>query len=129
MTFKFGFKTSFGHLQDTLARCLVCINKKSLGHLINVFLPTGPSQQTINCSKLATETQNKVWKLFKFKNEDITTTSMTSFSCLHCCLWTYFTFCSNCWLWADQYLLSSYRKVKAFNNRSDIYTLLWSIYA
>ena len=40
MTFKFGFKTSFGHPT-------------------NVFLPTGPSQQTINCSKLATETQKQ----------------------------------------------------------------------
>ena len=59
MTFKFGFKTSFGHLQDNLARCLACLNKTSLGHLINVFLPTDPSQQTTICSKLATETQKQ----------------------------------------------------------------------
>ena len=58
MTFKFGFKASFGHLQDILARCLLCI-KTSLGHVINVFLPTDPSQQTITCSKLATETQKQ----------------------------------------------------------------------
>ena len=55
MTFKLGFKTSFGHLQDILARFFVCINKTSVEHLINVFLPTGPSQQTFTCSKLATE--------------------------------------------------------------------------
>ena len=59
MTFKIGFKTSFGHLQDILARCLACLNKTSLGHLINVFLLTGPSQQTITCSKLATETEKQ----------------------------------------------------------------------
>ena len=28
-------------------------------HLIDVFLPTGPSQQTITCSKVATETQKQ----------------------------------------------------------------------
>ena len=59
MTFKFGLKTSFGHLQDILARCFAYINKTSLVHLINVFLPTGPSQQTITCSKLAIETQKQ----------------------------------------------------------------------
>ena len=47
MTLKFGFKTCSEHLQDILARCVACINKASLGHLVNVFLPTGPSQQTI----------------------------------------------------------------------------------
>ena len=59
MTFRFAFNTSFGHLQDILARCLACLNKTSLEHLIDVFLPTGSSQQTITCSKLATETQNQ----------------------------------------------------------------------
>ena len=34
----------------------------------------------------------QVWELFNFKNEDIKTTSTTVFSCLHCYLWTYFTF-------------------------------------
>ena len=41
MLFRFAFKTSFGHLQDVLARCLACLNKTSLRHLIDVFLPTG----------------------------------------------------------------------------------------
>ena len=59
MTFKFDFKTSFGDLQDIFARCLVCLNKTSLKHLIDVFLSTDPSQQTITCSKLATETQKQ----------------------------------------------------------------------
>ena len=40
-----------------------------------------PSLQGTTCSKLATETQekNKVWKLFKIKNEDTRTMSMASF--------------------------------------------------
>ena len=59
MTLKFGFQTSFGHLQNILARCLACINKTSLGHLVNVFSSAGPSQQTITCSKLATEIQKQ----------------------------------------------------------------------
>ena len=29
MSFRFGFKTSFGHLQDVLARCLACLDKTS----------------------------------------------------------------------------------------------------
>ena len=41
MSFRFPFKTSFGHLQDVLARCLACIDKTSLRHLPDVFLPTG----------------------------------------------------------------------------------------
>ena len=41
MLFRFAFKTSFGHLQDVLARCLACLNKTYLRHLIDVFLPTG----------------------------------------------------------------------------------------
>ena len=38
MTFRFAFKTSFEHVQDVLARCLACLNKTSLRHLIDVFL-------------------------------------------------------------------------------------------
>ena len=41
MTFRFAFKTSFGHLQDVLARCLACLGTTSLRHLVGVFLPTG----------------------------------------------------------------------------------------
>ena len=44
------------HPLDT-ARCLSCLNKTSLRHVTDVFLRTGPSQQTITCSKLATKTQ------------------------------------------------------------------------
>ena len=40
MTFRFAFKTSFGHLQDVLARCLACLGKTSLRYLVDVFLPT-----------------------------------------------------------------------------------------
>ena len=29
MSFRFAFKTSFGHLQDVLARCLACLEKTS----------------------------------------------------------------------------------------------------
>ena len=38
MTFRFAFKTSFGHLQDVLARCLACLGKTSLRHLEDVHL-------------------------------------------------------------------------------------------
>ena len=41
MTFRYAFKTPFGHLQDVLARRLACLNKISLRHLLDVFLPTG----------------------------------------------------------------------------------------
>ena len=41
MSFKFAFNTSFGHLQDILTRCLACLVKISLRHLVDVFLPTG----------------------------------------------------------------------------------------
>ena len=59
MTFKFTFKTSFQYLQDILARCLVCLNKTFLEHLIDVFLSTSPSRKASTCSKLATQTQNQ----------------------------------------------------------------------
>ena len=45
MSFRFVFKTSFGHLQDILARCLACLGKTSLRHLGDVFLPTGLGMQ------------------------------------------------------------------------------------
>ena len=41
MSFRFAFKTSFGHLQDVLTRCLACLGKTSLRHLVDVFLQTG----------------------------------------------------------------------------------------
>ena len=41
MYFRLAFKTSFGHLQDVLARYLACLGKTSLRHLVDVFLPTG----------------------------------------------------------------------------------------
>ena len=41
MSFRFAFKTSFGHLQDALARCLACLSKASLRHVVDAFLPTG----------------------------------------------------------------------------------------
>ena len=47
MTFRFAFKTSFGHLQDVLARCLGCLGKTSLRHLVDVFLPTGSHGTTL----------------------------------------------------------------------------------
>lgn len=59
MYFNFPFKTSFGHLQEILPRGLACLKKTSLGHLIDIFLPTVPSQQTICYSKLATEIQKQ----------------------------------------------------------------------
>ena len=52
----------FWPLQDALARCLACLNKISLIHLVDVVLLTGPSPQTIICSKVATETQKQPGK-------------------------------------------------------------------
>ena len=37
--------------------------------------------------------QHIVWNLFKVKYKDIRTTSLTSFWCFYCWLWTYFTHC------------------------------------
>ena len=47
MTFGFAFKTSFGHLQDVLARCLVCLDKTSLRYLLDVFLPTAQTLEPL----------------------------------------------------------------------------------
>ena len=47
--------------------------------------------------------QESLWNLFRFNNKDTWTTSMMSFWCLCCYLWTDFTYCSgvsHCWLWA-----------------------------
>ena len=41
MSFRFAVKTSFGHLEDVLARCLACLNKTSSKHLVDVFLAIG----------------------------------------------------------------------------------------
>ena len=43
MSFRFGFKTSSGHLKDVLARCLARLGKISLRHLVDVFLLTAES--------------------------------------------------------------------------------------
>ena len=59
MAFRIAIKASFGHLQDVLARCFARLNKISLRHLIDVFLPTDPSQQTITCLELATKIQKQ----------------------------------------------------------------------
>ena len=37
--------------------------------------------------------QNYAWNLFKFNNEDIRTTKMTSFWCINCSVWTDFVHC------------------------------------
>ena len=53
MSFRFAFKTSFGYLQDVLARCLACLGKTSLRHLVGVVLPTGTKENnksiTVQC--------------------------------------------------------------------------------
>ena len=59
MSFRIVIKPSFGHLQDVLARCFARLNKISLRHLVDVFLLTDLSQQTITCLNLATKTQKQ----------------------------------------------------------------------
>ena len=59
MSFRIVIKPSFGHLQDVLARCFARLHKISLRHLVDVFLLTDPSQQTITCLNLATKTQKQ----------------------------------------------------------------------
>ena len=57
----------------------------------NVFT----SQLTFTCSKSTMETLEKVWHMFRVNNKNIRTTSLTSFWCVYCRLWTYFIpFCT-----------------------------------
>ena len=64
MLFRFAFKTSFGHLQDVVARCLACLNKTSLRHLIDVFLPTGQQLSVlIYVNDLKNASNSKSFKL------------------------------------------------------------------
>ena len=64
MLFRFPFKTSFGHLQDVVARCLACLNKTSLRHLIDVFLPTGQQLSVlIYVNDLKNASNSKSFKL------------------------------------------------------------------
>ena len=56
MSFRFAFETSFGHLQDILTRCFVCVRKTSLRHLVDVFLTTW--------SILAHKNHQAYWKFF-----------------------------------------------------------------
>ena len=70
MVFKMYYKDDFQicvynifwTLQDVWTRCLACLDKTSLRHLADVFLATVHSQQTITCSKVATETQKQLVK-------------------------------------------------------------------
>ena len=48
-----------------------------------------PTQLTFTCSNSTIEFQEKVWN--KVNNKNSKTTSLTSFWCLYCKLWTYFT--------------------------------------
>ena len=46
MSLRFAFKTSFGHLQNVLARCLACLKnvlERCFACLVDVFLATGLS--------------------------------------------------------------------------------------
>ena len=67
------------------------------------------AQQTFTCSNSTIKTLERGVNLFKVYNKDTRTTSMTSFRCLYCLLWTYLThFCTDsiiaidyvsvCWL-------------------------------
>ena len=52
-----------------------------------------PNQPVFTCSKLAIKTLEQGVNMFKFNNKDTGTTPLTSFWCLYCKLWTYFTLC------------------------------------
>ena len=56
------------------------------------------NQPTLTNSKLTREFQNNVWNLLKVNNRDIRTTSVKSFWCLYCKLWTDFTY----WIWITE---------------------------
>ena len=62
----------------------------------NVRLTTWiKTQQTFVCLKSTTETVEKGVKYVKRNTKNTRTKSMTLFSCLYCCFWTYCTsFCS-----------------------------------
>ena len=53
MSYEDVFQISFGHLQDVLARCLACLGKTSLRHLVDVFLPTGKCCKSIYSKQIA----------------------------------------------------------------------------
>ena len=71
--------------------------------------------------------QNKVWNIFRVKNEDTRMNPMTSSWCLYYQLWTYFTPCSSasvpnlehvfiCWAWwvsfrSEKDFISSFSKL------------------
>ena len=51
------------------------------------------AQPVFTCWNSTMETQEQYGNMFKVNNKDARTTSMTSFLCLYCYLWTYFTRC------------------------------------
>ena len=53
-----------------------------------------PIKPAFTWSKSTVEHQNNVWNLFTVNNKDTGRTSMASFWCLNCYLWTDFTHCS-----------------------------------
>ena len=61
MSFRFVFKTSFGHLQDVLGRCLACLNKTSLRYLIDV-------SWIVTVTVFEDFVDMHVYKVFKYRN-------------------------------------------------------------
>ena len=65
---------------------------------LNFHLRRNLTQPLNICPKLTIEKNTRircVICMFKRKTEDTRTTSLTSFSCLYCKLWAYFTTCSS----------------------------------
>ena len=70
---------------DVVLLFLMIILRKTLVYLKEF------SQLTFYCLKSTIETLEKAWDMFKANNKNTRTTSLTSFWCCYCELWTYFT--------------------------------------
>ena len=73
--------------------------------------------------------QNNVWSLFKFNNKDNTTTSMTSFCCLYCQLWTDFTHFSDVFIVTLNKLNAGwviFTLITTFNNFALKIEIIWA---
>ena len=88
MTFRFAFKTSFGHLQDVLARRLACLGKTSCRYF---FANWEKSILKLKVSNRNTRTKCEICSKLIIKTPE--QHQLTSLRCLYCKLDTHFTTC------------------------------------
>ena len=66
MSFRFAFKTPSGHLQCVLARCLPCLGKTSLRHLVDVLLSTGRIKTSSTWTLLYKNWLSECYKVYEY---------------------------------------------------------------